>query len=158
MVSCINCTLTPQPHPLVQVGFIDYIVHPLWDTWAELVQPGCQDILETLEVNRDWFYKAIPESSSPCKEGQEEEEEEVFEEVDAGGSERKKDVKGGKMDFSGEKGRKEKFVAKGSSVDGKVSGKSKCSFVLGEERRSESSPTRAISSLLDSPRTSTTTA
>lgn len=22
-----------------QVGFIDYIVHPLWETWADLVHP-----------------------------------------------------------------------------------------------------------------------
>lgn len=24
-----------------QVGFIDYIVHPLWETWADLVHPVC---------------------------------------------------------------------------------------------------------------------
>jgi len=38
-----------------QVGFIDYIVHPLWEAWGELVYPDCQDILDTLETNRDWF-------------------------------------------------------------------------------------------------------
>lgn len=37
-----------------QVGFIDYIVHPLWETWADLVHPDAQDILDTLEENRDW--------------------------------------------------------------------------------------------------------
>ena len=36
----------------MQVGFISYIVHPLWETWAELVYPDAQDILLTLENNR----------------------------------------------------------------------------------------------------------
>merc|ERR1712029_1315036 len=43
-----------------QVGFIDYIVHPLWETWADLVHPGAQDILDTLEDNRDWYQSQIP--------------------------------------------------------------------------------------------------
>ena len=38
--------------PYSQVGFISYIVHPLWETWAELVYPDAQDILVTLENNR----------------------------------------------------------------------------------------------------------
>jgi hypothetical protein len=42
------------------VGFIDYIVHPLWETWADLVHPDCQDIIETLEYNRDWYNSSIP--------------------------------------------------------------------------------------------------
>nr|3TVX_A Chain A, cAMP-specific 3',5'-cyclic phosphodiesterase 4A [Homo sapiens]3TVX_B Chain B, cAMP-specific 3',5'-cyclic phosphodiesterase 4A [Homo sapiens] len=42
-----------------QVGFIDYIVHPLWETWADLVHPDAQEILDTLEDNRDWYYSAI---------------------------------------------------------------------------------------------------
>ena len=46
--------------PLVQVGFIDYIVHPLWETWADLVHPDCQDIIDTLEQNRDWYNSTIP--------------------------------------------------------------------------------------------------
>ena len=37
-----------------QVGFIDYIVHPLWETWADLVHPDAQEILDALEDNRDW--------------------------------------------------------------------------------------------------------
>ncbi|KAL3270348.1 hypothetical protein HHI36_009396 [Cryptolaemus montrouzieri] len=45
-----------------QVGFIDYIVHPLWETWADLVHPDAQDILDTLEENRDWYQAAIPPS------------------------------------------------------------------------------------------------
>ena len=41
-------------HGIAQVGFIDYIVHPLWETWADLVHPDAQDILDALEDNRDW--------------------------------------------------------------------------------------------------------
>ncbi|XP_052044902.1 cAMP-specific 3',5'-cyclic phosphodiesterase 4A isoform X2 [Apodemus sylvaticus] len=48
-----------------QVGFIDYIVHPLWETWADLVHPDAQDILDTLEDNRDWYHSAIRQSPSP---------------------------------------------------------------------------------------------
>ena len=44
---------------LAQVGFIDYIVHPLWETWADLVYPDCQDILDTLEDNRSWYQSQI---------------------------------------------------------------------------------------------------
>ena len=48
----------------VQVGFIDYIVHPLWETWADLVYPDAAEILDTLEDNRDWFHSMIPISPS----------------------------------------------------------------------------------------------
>ncbi|XP_053294722.1 cAMP-specific 3',5'-cyclic phosphodiesterase 4B isoform X1 [Pleuronectes platessa] len=48
-----------------QVGFIDYIVHPLWETWADLVHPDAQDILDVLEDNRNWYQSMIPESPSP---------------------------------------------------------------------------------------------
>uniref|UniRef100_A0AAR2J5C7 Phosphodiesterase n=1 Tax=Pygocentrus nattereri TaxID=42514 RepID=A0AAR2J5C7_PYGNA len=48
-----------------QVGFIDYIVHPLWETWADLVHPDAQDILDTLEENRNWYHSMIPQSPSP---------------------------------------------------------------------------------------------
>uniref|UniRef100_A0A3P9B490 Phosphodiesterase n=1 Tax=Maylandia zebra TaxID=106582 RepID=A0A3P9B490_9CICH len=58
-----------------QVGFIDYIVHPLWETWADLVHPDAQDILDTLEDNREWYQSMIPHSPSPHPEGQEEEED-----------------------------------------------------------------------------------
>lgn len=47
-----------------QVGFIDYIVHPLWETWADLVYPDAAEILDTLEDNRDWFHSMIPISPS----------------------------------------------------------------------------------------------
>ncbi|XP_055007796.1 cAMP-specific 3',5'-cyclic phosphodiesterase 4D-like isoform X1 [Boleophthalmus pectinirostris] len=55
-----------------QVGFIDYIVHPLWETWADLVHPDAQEILDTLEDNREWYQSMIPHSPSPhpdCPEG-----------------------------------------------------------------------------------------
>ncbi|XP_077334557.1 3',5'-cyclic-AMP phosphodiesterase 4C [Lithobates pipiens] len=48
-----------------QVGFIDYIVHPLWETWADLVHPDAQEILDTLEDNREWYHSMIPQSPSP---------------------------------------------------------------------------------------------
>ncbi|PSN33873.1 cAMP-specific 3' [Blattella germanica] len=50
-----------------QVGFIDYIVHPLWETWADLVHPDAQDILDTLEENRDWYQSMIPPSPPPSE-------------------------------------------------------------------------------------------
>ncbi|XP_067889795.1 3',5'-cyclic-AMP phosphodiesterase 4D isoform X2 [Heterodontus francisci] len=49
-----------------QVGFIDYIVHPLWETWADLVHPDAQDMLDTLEDNREWYQSTIPQSPSPA--------------------------------------------------------------------------------------------
>ncbi|KAM9322462.1 3',5'-cyclic-AMP phosphodiesterase 4C isoform 2-T2 [Pholidichthys leucotaenia] len=58
-----------------QVGFIDYIVHPLWETWGDLVHPDAQEILDTLEDNREWYQSMIPHSPSPQTEGQEEAEE-----------------------------------------------------------------------------------
>lgn len=43
--------------------FIDYIVHPLWETWADLVHPDAQKILENLEDNREWFAGQLPPDS-----------------------------------------------------------------------------------------------
>ncbi|XP_059100281.1 cAMP-specific 3',5'-cyclic phosphodiesterase 4C isoform X2 [Peromyscus eremicus] len=43
-----------------QVGFIDYIAHPLWETWADLVHPDAQELLDTLEDNREWYQSRIP--------------------------------------------------------------------------------------------------
>ncbi|XP_070989862.1 3',5'-cyclic-AMP phosphodiesterase 4C-like isoform X8 [Oncorhynchus clarkii lewisi] len=53
-----------------RVGFIDYIVHPLWETWADLVHPDAQEILDTLEDNREWYQSMIPHSPSPTPEAQ----------------------------------------------------------------------------------------
>ncbi|XP_043207362.1 cAMP-specific 3',5'-cyclic phosphodiesterase, isoforms N/G-like isoform X6 [Amphibalanus amphitrite] len=64
-----------------QVGFMDYIVHPLWETWADLVHPDAQDILDTLEDNRDWYQSMIPISpSSSSHELREDGEDELQEE------------------------------------------------------------------------------
>ncbi|XP_068277892.1 3',5'-cyclic-AMP phosphodiesterase 4A isoform X2 [Nyctibius grandis] len=52
-----------------QVGFIDYVVHPLWEAWAELVHPAAQDILEALEHNRDWYQGRVPPSPEPPPPG-----------------------------------------------------------------------------------------
>uniref|UniRef100_A0A8C5X392 Phosphodiesterase n=1 Tax=Malurus cyaneus samueli TaxID=2593467 RepID=A0A8C5X392_9PASS len=60
-----------------QVGFIDYIVHPLWETWADLVHPDAQDILDTLEDNREWYQSTIPRSPSPAPEDKEEAKQEL---------------------------------------------------------------------------------
>jgi len=35
-----------------QLGFIDYVVFPLYETFAKLVQPDCNKILDILEQNR----------------------------------------------------------------------------------------------------------
>lgn len=46
-----------------QVGFIDFIVHPLWESWSDLVAPEAQYILETLEGNRDWYFSQIDKTN-----------------------------------------------------------------------------------------------
>ncbi|XP_078732466.1 3',5'-cyclic-AMP phosphodiesterase 4C-like [Lampetra fluviatilis] len=38
-----------------QVYFIDYVAHPLWETWAELVYPDAQGIVDQLQENREWY-------------------------------------------------------------------------------------------------------
>ena len=58
----LDCQLLPNTN--TQVGFIEYIVHPLWETWADLVYPDCQHILELLESNRCWYQSQIPISPS----------------------------------------------------------------------------------------------
>lgn len=47
-----------------QVSFIDYIVHPLWETWADLVYPECQVILDTIEKNRSYFQVRVNDPSN----------------------------------------------------------------------------------------------
>jgi len=46
------------------VSFIDYVVHPLWETWVDLVYPDCQYILDTLDDNRQWYQEKISASGS----------------------------------------------------------------------------------------------
>ncbi|VDN60802.1 unnamed protein product [Dracunculus medinensis] len=50
------------------VGFIDYIVHPLFETWAELVNPDAQPVLDQLELNREWYQARIPEEQERQEE------------------------------------------------------------------------------------------
>ena len=54
--------------PQSQIGFIDFIVHPLWETWADLVFPDAQEILDNLEENRDWYSSQIRNSPTPTSE------------------------------------------------------------------------------------------
>lgn len=50
----------------MKVGFIDYIVHPLWESWSDLVAPDAQEILDALESNRMWFcIEADKQNSTP---------------------------------------------------------------------------------------------
>ena len=44
---------------VAQVSFIDYVVHPLWETWVDLVYPDCQHILDMLDENRQWYQDQI---------------------------------------------------------------------------------------------------
>ena len=76
------------------MGFIDYIVHPLWETWADLVYRTPQHILDTLEDNRDWYQSTMPSSPGPGAaderlpehaEEHEEDEEDAEEEEEGGG-------------------------------------------------------------------------
>lgn len=48
------------------MGFIDYIAHPLWETWADLVHPDAQQLLDTLEDNRAWYQSRAPRSPPPA--------------------------------------------------------------------------------------------
>ena len=51
-----------------QVGFIDYIVHPLFETWAELVHPDANSILDQLEENRQWYLATMEEDEEEISE------------------------------------------------------------------------------------------
>jgi len=44
-----------------QVGFITFIVSPLWENWAELIQPDAQHIMQTLENNRLYYQGLVDE-------------------------------------------------------------------------------------------------
>ncbi|CAH8613329.1 unnamed protein product [Schistosoma curassoni] len=57
-----------------QISFIDYIVHPLWETWSDLVYPDAQTILETLEDNREWYYNQINEENNNNNNNEENDE------------------------------------------------------------------------------------
>ncbi|XP_077643787.1 3',5'-cyclic-AMP phosphodiesterase 4A [Lonchura striata] len=48
-----------------QVGFIDFVVQPLWEAWAELVHPDGREMLRALHENREWFRLRAPPSPEP---------------------------------------------------------------------------------------------
>uniref|UniRef100_A0AAG5DWQ8 Phosphodiesterase n=1 Tax=Anopheles atroparvus TaxID=41427 RepID=A0AAG5DWQ8_ANOAO len=79
-----------------QVGFIDYIVHPLWEAWAELVRPDAQDILDRLEENRAYYQALIPPPSPPSQEKSDPEE------PDGGGGHRATNQTGDGTDEEGD--------------------------------------------------------
>ncbi|KAF6770642.1 hypothetical protein AHF37_11015, partial [Paragonimus kellicotti] len=37
------------------VSFIDFVAHPLLESWCDLVHPSAQLILDILADNRDWY-------------------------------------------------------------------------------------------------------
>jgi cAMP-specific phosphodiesterase 4 len=54
--------------PKCQVSFIDFIIYPLWETWAELVYPDAQIILDHLAHTRDQWYQMGLKVQSPSPE------------------------------------------------------------------------------------------
>lgn len=48
-----------------QMTFIDFLIYPLWETWAELVYPDAQEILQNLSDTREYWKSQIPCSPSP---------------------------------------------------------------------------------------------
>uniref|UniRef100_A0A915IR00 PDEase domain-containing protein n=1 Tax=Romanomermis culicivorax TaxID=13658 RepID=A0A915IR00_ROMCU len=50
------------------VGFIEYVVLPLWESWAELVHPAAESILENLNNNKRWYSEKIPLDEDPSEE------------------------------------------------------------------------------------------
>lgn len=43
--------------PKCQVSFIDFIVYPLWETWAELVYPDAQHVLDNIATTKAYWCK-----------------------------------------------------------------------------------------------------
>jgi len=44
----------------MQVMFIDFVAHPLFETWADLVDPFAQEIMNELADNREYYAKRVP--------------------------------------------------------------------------------------------------
>lgn len=40
--------------------FIDFVVHPLLETWADLVNPYAQGIINELGLNREYYASLVP--------------------------------------------------------------------------------------------------
>lgn len=45
-----------------QASFIDFVVYPLWEVWAELVFPHAQFVLDRLRAMQDYWTDMIPTS------------------------------------------------------------------------------------------------
>jgi len=54
-------------------GFITYIVLPIYETWADLVYPDAQNILDQLEENREYYSSRIPDEPDTAREAKTEE-------------------------------------------------------------------------------------
>ncbi|XP_064386859.1 3',5'-cyclic-AMP phosphodiesterase 4C-like isoform X3 [Halichondria panicea] len=48
-----------------QVTFIDFIVDPLWETWAELVYPDGQLMLDNIAKTREYWHTLVDPNSPP---------------------------------------------------------------------------------------------
>ena len=46
----------------LQASFIDFVVYPLWEVWAELVFPHAQFVLDRLRAMQDYWTDMIPTS------------------------------------------------------------------------------------------------
>ena len=52
-----------------QLGFIDYIVRPVWETWADLVHPDVQEMLDVLKENRKHHQSKAVQASLKITSG-----------------------------------------------------------------------------------------
>ena len=46
----------------LQASFIDFVVYPLWEVWAELVFPHAQFVLDRLHAMQEYWTDMIPTS------------------------------------------------------------------------------------------------
>ena len=61
-------------HPM-QVTFLDLIILPLWETWAELVYPDAQEMLDNLSQTREYWVSQVKCASPPLSENEPEGED-----------------------------------------------------------------------------------
>nr|CAB3264738.1 cAMP-specific 3',5'-cyclic phosphodiesterase 4B-like [Phallusia mammillata] len=73
-----------------QVMFIDFVVHPLLETWADLVNPYAQEIMESLANNREYYANLMP--SSPSQTGHSKSSDEGTIDADSSASEDEEDI------------------------------------------------------------------
>ena len=50
--------------------FLDLIILPLWETWAELVYPDAQEMLDNLSKTREFWHDQIKCASPPLSENE----------------------------------------------------------------------------------------